>query len=456
MKMKKLGAILLMAVLSLGILTGCTSVSAVTDDSVYDVDVKKDMVPCYLNNTTMYLYEDILTAKDVRGFGDSYTLELFDGDSFVLLCNLYKTTLSDTEAEMARNCLNDYFAKTAVGLDLSKITGNYMIFEDTSPVSGKKTDFYKIVFDGVKITVDQTDLEGSVALLSYDDICVACIIGSTDKGFSESEISNMMKSVAFYESPEFSTGTDAKPSYEVPDGLNIAASEADEEKASEDETADKPGVQDEDENSDSDDAFGTDDDFGSDFDISDDLDTDDDLSIDDDLDLNSFTATATKVAAEDIGTTSLTVNKTTISLPCTFQELSDLGWIPDTYGDYEVEEDSLEVVDFTLDDGSIVSVCFANNEGKPLPLSSCTAESFIVDRSSVSRAATVIVGNSIILGETTAKDIILAAGEPDYTYGDLDYASISYNKGTDDDYRSISFDFENQILTSVNIYYSVH
>ena len=439
MKMKKLGAILLTAVLSLGILTGCTSVSAVTDDSVYDVDVKKDMVPCYLNNTTMYLYEDILTAKDVRGFGDSYTLELFDGDSFVLLCNLYKTTLSDTEAETARNCLNDYFAKTAVGLDLSKITGNYMIFEDTSPVSGKKTDFYKIVFDGVKITVDQTDLEGSVALLSYDDICVACIIGSTDKGFSESEISNMMKSVAFYESPEFSTGTDAKPSYEVPDGLNIAASEPDEEEVPKEEAADKeapdaPDVQDEDENSDSDDAFDT----------------------DDDLDLNSFTATATKVAAEDIGTTSLTVNKTTISLPCTFQELSDLGWIPDTYGDYEVEEDSLEVVDFTLDDGSIVSVCFANNEGKPLPLSSCTAESFIVDRSSVSRAATVIVGNSIILGETTAKDIILAAGEPDYTYGDLDYASISYNKGTDDDYRSISFDFENQILTSVNIYYSVH
>lgn len=445
MKMKKLGAILLMAVLSLGILTGCTSVSAVTDDSVYDVDVKKDMVPCYLNNTTMYLYEDILTAKDVRGFGDSYTLELFDGDSFVLLCNLYKTTLSDTEAKTARNCLNDYFAKTAVGLDLSKIAGNYMIFEDTSPVSGKKTDFYKIVFDGVKITVDQTDLEGSVALLSYDDICVACIIGSTDKGFSESEISNMMKSVAFYESPEFSTGTDAKPSYEVSDGLNIAASEADDEEAPKEETADKeapdaPDVQDDDENSDSDNDFGT----------------DDDLSTDDDLDLNSFTATATKVAAEDIETTSLTVNKTTISLPCTFQELSDLGWIPDTYGDYEVEEDSLEVVDFTLDDGSIVSVCFANNEGKPLPLSSCTAESFIIDRSSVSRAATVIVGNSIILGETTAKDIILAAGEPDYTYGDLDYASISYNKGTDDDYRSISFDFENQILTSVNIYYSVH
>ncbi len=439
MKMKKLGAILLTAALSLGILTGCTSVSAVTDNSVYDVDVKKDMVPCYLNNTTMYLYEDILTAKDVRGFGDSYTLELFDGDSFVLLCNLYKTALSDTEAKTAHNCLNDYFAKTAVGLDLSKISGNYMIFEDTSPVSGKKTDFYKIVFDGVKITVDQTDLEGSVALLSYDDICVACIIGSTDKGFSESEISNMMKSVAFYESPEFSTGTDAKPSYEVPDGLNIAASEPDNEEVPKEETADKeapdaPDVQDEDD----------------DFDIGDDFGTDDDL------DLNSFTATATKVSAEDIGTTSITVNKTVISLPCTFQELSDLGWIPDTYGDYEVEEDSLEVVDFTLDDGSIVSVCFANNEGKPLPLSSCPAESFIVDRSSVSRAATVIVGNSIILGETTAKDIILAAGEPDYTYGDLDYASISYNKGTDDDYRSISFDFENQILTSVNIYYSVH
>lgn len=449
MKMKKLGAILLTAVLSLGILTGCTSISAVTDDSVYDVDVKKDMVPCYLNNTTMYLYEDILTAKDVRGFGDSYTLELFDGDSFVLLCNLYKTTLSDTEAETARYCLNDYFAKTAIGLDLGRITGNYMIFEDTSPVSGKKTDFYKIIFDGAKITVDQTDLEGSVALLSYDDICIACIIGSTDKGFSEAEISNMMKSVAFYESPEFSTGTDSKPSYEVPDGLNIAAAESGDEEVPEEETADEEAP-------DADDDFGMDEDFDDDFDIDDDFGMDEDFDTDEDLDLNSFTDTATKVAAEDIETTSLTVNITTISLPCTFQELSDLGWIPDTYGDYEVEEDSLEVVDFTLDDGSIVSVCFANNEGRPLPLSSCTAESFIVDQSSVSRAATVIVGSSIILGETTAKDIILAAGEPDYTYGGLDYASISYNEGTDDDYRSISFDFENQVLTSVNIYYSVH
>lgn len=86
MKTKKLKALLISTLMSLSLLTGCSgarTLTAVTDNTLYQSDTD-NTTPCYLNNVTMNVDNDILDSDTLRGFVDSYTLELYDDGAFVL------------------------------------------------------------------------------------------------------------------------------------------------------------------------------------------------------------------------------------------------------------------------------------------------------------------------------------------------------------------------------------
>lgn len=419
MKLKKLQTALLAAVLSLSMLTGCTglrSYAAVTDNTIYQFD-DEDMTPCYLNNVMMYVDNDILLSDTLRGYADEYTLELYDDDTFILLCNMYKTSLDEMETSDARNCLADYFEATAVSLDLSKITGKYIIAEDISPVTGKTTDFYKIIFSGVTVEIDKTTFEGQAALLAYDDICVAAIVGTVDNGLSEAKISNMMKSVAIIESEDLSTGNGTRPTYEAPDTLLYDAGEYEEEAPVDDDNQDGD----------------------------DDRNTDDNRNID-----NSRTSID---LSEDIYATSVTIGALTLSYPFTYDDLLDAGMTPDMDADTLISGYESEILTFTLTDGGSIFVYFVNPSDENMPVSLCTVYGLNVDADFLAPGTTAVIGDSLILGETTQEEFLNSIPvTPDYEYESDSYYSASFER-SNDDYSESFFDFYEGILTGTTMYF---
>lgn len=436
MKTKKLKALLISTLLSLSLLTGCSgakTLTAVTDNTLYQSDTD-NTTPCYLNNVTMNVDNDILDSDTLRGFVDSYTLELYDDGAFVLLCNMYQHSLGEMDAADARDCILDYFEGTAVSLNMDKVSGKYVMAKDISPFTGKETDFYKIVFSGVKIEVEDVSLEGEAALVAYDNICVAAIIGSADGKISSSAISNMMKSVAVIESSDLSTGEGSKPSYKVPDDLLLDTETPDEDEPEQKETKDDP---DEDE-------------------LDDEYDLDEDENDDEeDDDTRSSKPSSREAKASDVLATSLTINGIEISYPTSYDDLVDKGFIPGEEGDYVVPANGSEVILFALDDGGEFNVFFRNTTNTDLPLSDCTLYGLDIDMDYLSDSTTVIIGKDIVMKETTKEELLSSTTmEPSYEYDDSSgYYSATY-EDPDEFFFNNDFSFTDGILTELTMYFA--
>lgn len=439
MKIKKLKAVLLTTLLSLTMLAGCTNaktVVSVTDNTLYQSDAG-NTTPCYLNNVTMNVDNDILNSDTLKGSVDSYTLELYDDGVFLLLCNMYQQSLEKMKAEDARDCLLDYFEGTAVSLNLDKLEGRYATAKDISPKTGKETDFYKIIFSGAKIEVDNASFEGQIALVAYDDICIAAMIGTSDGTLSSSAITNMLKSVALVETDDLSTGNGSKPSYKVPDKLLLDAGSSPEDDYDSKETED-------------------DFDNGSrgdeDEDVNDLDDEDDDDENDDD---SSSKPSSHSAASSDVLATSVTINGITISYPTSYDELTDSGLIPEEEGDYIVRANSLETITFALDDGGEFNVFFRNDTDKDMSLSECCMYGVKIDTDYLSSSTTVIIGKNIIMRETTKDELLSSSSmEPSFEYnGTEDYYSVTY-EDPDDFFFSNDFVFIDGVLSSLTMYYA--
>lgn len=430
MKMKKLKAIFITTLLSFSLLAGCAgakTVVSVTDNTLYQSD-SSNTTPCYLNNVTMNIDNDILASDTLRGSVDAYTMELYDDGAFLLLCNMYNHSLEEMEATEARDCILDYFEDTAVSLNLDKVEGRYITARDISPFSGKEVDFYKIVFTGAKIEVENTSLEGQVALVAYEDICVAAIIGTADDKIPASTISNMMKSVAVIESEDLSTGKGSKPSYKVPADLLLAAGGSDED------DSDLPETDEE-----------TDEDWDDDFDDDED---EGDTS-------RPSRPSSGSVDSSDVLATSVTIDGITISYPSSYDDLVDSGFIPSEEGDYIVPADDMETVLFALDDGGEFNVFFINDTDKDIPLSECPLYGISIDTSYLSSSTTVIIGKGIIMGETTKDELLSSTSvKPSFEYdGDENYYSVTY-EDPDDFYFNNDFVFIDGVLSNMKMYFA--
>lgn len=445
--------------LSLCMLTGCQNketLTAVLDNTLYDVK-EKGMLPCYINNGGMLVEEFVFDSDSLRGYANDYIFEVMDEDIFILLCNVENVRLQEKEAADARDLLKDYFKDTAISLDLSQLSAKYMKTKDISPASGKDADFYKFIFDGAGITVDGVEMTGSVALLNYENRYIACIIGSKDGGFSDGEILNMMRSVGFMDSEDLSTGDSSKPSYKVPDGL-----------ISERSSTGQAYREDRDEKNDTDDRSDRDDRDNKnnrkyaknrkDEELDADADYENiDYANEDDNDLNesAFTRTFDDVDADDILSKTVYVEGMRLSLPATYDDFVELGLTPDEDRDLEVEGNGIAVVYFTTPKGSEIEVDFNNPDSDTALLKDCPAEYICIEADEVRDPSDIIIGDSIVLGFTTVKDILDGADrEYDYAYGSKGDATINYSDFIGDYYLSCTYRFIDQALDEITIYYS--
>lgn len=430
MKIAKLKTFLLTAVLLLAMLTGCANaklITSVTDTTLYQYDAD-GMMPCYLNNAMMGVNTSILESDSLKGYVNEYTLELYDDDVFILFCNMYNQSLNEMKAEEARDCLLDYFEGTAVTLDLNKVSGRYFLGEDVSPLTGRTTDFYKIVFSGAKIDVNNTSFEGQIALLSYENICVAAIIGTVDNQIPEAEISNMIKSASFVESENFSTGDGSKPSYRVPDDLQINVGD--------DDTA---AEEDDDAFDDLDDTEYDDDDDGYDED-------------DDDAGTSSRPASA-PASSSDVYASSVTIDGITLSYPFDYKDLVDAGFTCEEGASYEVGENNTAVVSFSKDGVGTFYVTFSNLKSSPMPISDCPVFGITVDRESLEPSVKVVLGDGIVLGETTKEEFLNSSfPEPDYEYDEDDFYSVEFDNPENDLFEN-SFNFWDGVLEKISMYF---
>lgn len=432
MKIAKLKTFLLTTALLLAMLTGCAGakfVTSVTDTTLYQYDAD-GMLPCYLNNAMMGVDTDILESDTLKGYVDEYTLELYDDDVFILFCNMFNQSLDEMKAEEARDCLLDYFEGTAVTLDLSKISGRYFLGEDVSPLTGKTTDFYKIIFSGAKIDVNNTSFEGQAALLSYENICVAAIIGTVDNQIPESDITNMIKSASFVESQNFSTGNGSKPSYKVPDDLQLNT---------------VGGSEDADEDDDA-------------FDDLDDTEYDDNDGNEDDEDDDDDAGTASRPASapassSDVYATSLTINGTTISYPFDYDDLVDAGFTCEEGGSYEVEANNTAVASFSKGGVGTFHVVFSNTKSSPMPVSDCPVFGISFDHDSLEPSAEVVLGEGIVLGKTTKEDFLSSSlPKPDYEYDEDDFYSVEFDNPENSLFEN-SFSFWDGVLEKISMYF---
>ncbi len=446
MKLKKLQAVFLAAALSLCMLTGCNGFKtfvSTTDNTLYQFQ-SDDMTPCYLNNTMMHVENYILESDTLKGYVDNYTLELYDDDVFILLCNMDQTKLEDMTATDAKKCLEDYFEDTAVSLDLSKIEGKYCMAEDVSPATGSTTTFYKIVFSGAKIDVNQTSFEGQAALLAYENVCIAAVIGSTGDGPTQSEILNMMKSVAIIESEDLSTGNGSKPSYTFPDDLHIVLDiDAENDGSGEEEAPDNSQGQ-------------VEDDKDTDNEDQDENDTDEEGSDADNEETDPDKPASSKNstdASSDIYATTVTIDGTVLSCPVTYDDLLDAGMTPDMDPDTLVEGNDIETVTFALDNDNYIYIYFVNVTEEDLPLKECVIYGINVDKDCLSSSTIVTVGDDLVLGETTKDEFLNSApAEPDYEFEDGSYYNVSYEDFAGDGSEN-SFTFWEDTLTSVTMYF---
>lgn len=437
MKIAKLKTVLLTAVLLLAMLTGCTNaklITSVTDNTLYQYD-SGNMLPCYLNNAMMGVDTEILESDTLKGYVNEYTLELYDDDVFILFCNMYNQSLEEMEAAEARDCLLDYFKDSAVSLNLSKVTGRYFLGEDVSPMTGKTTDFYKIVFSGAKIDVNGTSFEGQAALLAYENICIAAIIGTVDNQIPEADISNMIKSASFVESENFSTGDGSKPSYKVPDDLQL-------------------NIQDDDADTDDEEDDGS-------FDDIDDTESEEEdgyESEEDDDEANDDPRPASdSSSSSDVYATSLTINGISISYPFTYDDLTDAGFTCEDGSSYEVDANNTAVMNFTKDDIGTFNVIFSNSTAAPLPVSDCDVFGISVNINDLEPSTKVVLGSGIILGSATKEDFSAPSfPEPDFEYDDDngDFYSIDFNRPGDDMFEN-SFDFWDGILEEITLYFPI-
>lgn len=429
MKIAKLKTILLTAALSLTMITGCTNarlIASVTDNTLYEYDAE-GMMPCYLNNSMMGLNTSILESDTLKGYVDEYTLELFDDDVFILFCNMYNQSLDEMDASEARDCLLDYFEDTAVSLNLSKVTGKYFLGEDVSPVTGKTTDFYKIIFSGAKIEVNDVSFEGQAALLAYENICIAAIIGTVDNQIPEADITNMMKSASFIESEDFSTGDGSKPSYKVPDDLQL-------------------NIIDDDTDADEEDAFDDLDD--TEYDDAEDEDDYKDDADDEDDEGTASRPVSVPANSSDVYATSLTIDGITLAYPLTYDDLIDAGFICEDDDSYEVEGNDIAVLAFSMDGTGTIRIIFTNQKSEPTPVSECLIYGITVSIDDLEPSAEVVLGESIILGKTTKEDFLNSSfPEPDFEYDDEDndFYSIDFENPDDEEFET-SFDFWDGIL----------
>lgn len=436
MKIKKIKTVFLTTLLSLAIMTGCANartLTSITDNTLYQSDVG-NTTPCYLNNVTMNVDNDILDSDTLKGSIDPYTLELYDDGVFLLLCNMYQQSLENMEAEDARDCLLSYFKGTAVSLNLNNINGRYVMAKDISPVTGKETEFYKIIFSGAKIEVDNTSLEGQITLIAYEDICVAAIIGTTDDKLSSSAIFNMMKSVAVIESEDFSTGENSKPSYKVPDEPLPDAGNSDEDDFDNEEERDDLDDEspDDDENRDND------------------FDEDEDDTKDDP---RSSKPSSSNAGSSDVLATSLTIDGIKISYPTSYDDLVDSGFIPGEEGDYIIPGDGTETILFALEDGGEFNVMFRNTEDEDMPLSECTLYGINIDTYYLSSSTVVVIGRNIIMGETTKDEFLSGTTlEPSFEYDADNYYSVSYEDPDDYNFNN-DFGFIDDLLTDLTMYF---
>lgn len=429
MKPAKLKTVLLTAVLLLTMLTGCAGpklVTSVTDTTLYQYDAE-GMLPCYLNNTMMGVNTSILESDTLKGYVDEYTLELYDDNVFILFCNMYNQSLDEMKAEDARDCLLDYFEGTAVTLDLSKISGRYFLGEDVSPLTNKTTDFYKIVFSGAKIDVNNTSFEGQAALLSYENICVAAIIGTIDNRIPESDITNMIKSASFVESQSFSTGNGSKPSYKVPDDLQLNTVGGDTD---------------------------TDEDDGAFDDLDDAEYDDDDGTEDDDDDAGTASRPASAPASSsDVYATSLTVDGITISYPFDYDDLADAGFACEEGASYEVEANDVATASFSKDGVGTFHVTFSNSKSSPMPISDCPVFGITFDYDSLEPSAKVVLGEGIVIGETTKEDFLSSSlPKPDYEYDEDDFYSVEFDNPENSLFEN-SFSFWDGVLEKISMYF---
>lgn len=428
MKIAKLKTFLLTAVLLLVMLTGCAGaklVTSITDNTLYQYDAD-GMLPCYLNNAMMGVDTDILESDTLKGYVDEYTLELYDDDVFILFCNMYNQSLDEMKAEEARDCLLDYFEGTAVTLDLNKISGRYFLGEDVSPLTGKTTDFYKIVFSGAKIDVNNTSFEGQAALLSYENICVAAIIGTVDNQIPESDITNMIKSASFVESQNFSTGNGSKPSYKVPDDLQLNT---------------VGGSEDADDDDDA-------------FDDLDDTEYDNDDGNEDDDDAGTASRPASAPASSsDVYATSLTINGITISYPFDYDDLVDAGFTCEEGASYEVEENNTAVVAFSKNGFGTFHVVFSNTKSSPMPVSDCPVFGITFDYDSLESSAQVVLGDGIVLGKTTKEEFLNSSfPKPDYEYDEDNFYSVNFDNPENSLFEN-SFSFWDGVLEKISMYF---
>lgn len=430
MKIAKLKTILLTAALSLTMITGCSGAKVITsvmDNTLYQYDAD-GMLPCYLNNALMGVDTEILESDTLKGYVNEYTLELCDDDVFILFCNMYNQSLEEMDASEARDCLLDYFEDTAVSLDLSKVSGKYFLGEDTSPMSGKTTNFYKIVFSGAKIEVNNASFEGQAALLAYENICVAAIIGTVDNQIPEADISNMIKSATFIESESFSTGDGSKPSYKVPDDLQLNMQDGDTDTNSEEPMDDLT-----------------------------DTDDIDDAEYEDENDSDKPSrpggSSAGAAASSDILATSITMNGITISYPTSYDDLVDSGFIPGEEADYMVPGNGIEVIMFALEGGAEFNVFFRNTTESELPISECALYGLDIDTYYFSESDRVVIGDSIVMNETTKDELSsMAAIEPYFEYEADDYYSVVYENPEDDSFSN-EFGFLDHVLTDFTMYF---
>lgn len=435
MNAKKFKIILLTALLCLCMATGCSNAKvyvAATDNTLYEFD-STDTLPCYLNNAMMSIDNDILESDTLKGFVDFYTLELYDEGMFILLCNMYDCSLEEMSVPVARDCLLDYFKGTAVDLDLNKVEGKYCLTKDVSPRTGKETDFYKIVFSGAKIKVNGASLEGQAALITYEDICIAAIIGTADGKLSETGITNMMKSTAIIESGDFSTGSGSKPSYQVPDDLQLEI--YDDNDAKEDEDIDDIADNDEDQ----------------DYEDEDEDDADNEDEEDEDEDDGLTKRSPGSAGSSDLLATSVTINDMTLSYPMTYDDLADMGFTPEEGKDYMVPEYGSEVISFLMDNGGEFSVFFINTSDKETSIADCVLYGFDIDIDYLSSSTTVVVGNSIVLGETSKEELLgLSDMEPSFEYDSEEYYSVTY-ESLENDYFNNDFTFWDGILKGISM-----
>lgn len=437
MKIRKLKTLLTATLLSLSLLTGCSgakTLTAVTDNTLYQSDTG-NTTPCYLNNVTMNVDNDILESDTLKGSVDAYTLELYDDDAFILLCNMYQHSLEEMDATDARDCILDYFEDTAVSLNLDKVEGRYVMAKDISPFTGKETDFYKIIFSGAKIEVENVSLEGQVTLVAYEDICVAAVIGSADGAISSSDITNMMKSVAVIESNDFSTGEGAKPSYKLPDKLLLDAQTPEEEEPDPKET-DAPDEED-----------------GDDYE-DEDLDEDDSDEEDDEASRPSKPSSG-KAGSQDVLSTTLTIDDMVISYPTSYDELVGMGLVPGEDADHIIPGNDSEVVLFAMEDGGEFNAFFINTKETDQPLSQCALYGISIDTYYLSASTTVTLGEGIVLGETTKEELLSSTSmEPSFEYDDSDtYYSVTY-EDPDDFYFNNDFAFRDGILSELTMYFA--